>query len=274
MNRFSILTAAILLASTFTLQAANLPPKEQDAKAALEKSPRHGEWVEIAVPGSNTPLKAWVVYPEVKDKAPVLIVIQEIFGMTDWIRSVADQAAAEGFIAIAPDLLSGKGPNGGGTESFADRSAVTRAVGQLDKKMVVAQLNACRDYGMKLPSSNGKTACVGYCWGGGTSFYFATQQPGLSAAAVYYGTPPTKPDMANIKCPVMGFYGGNDNRVTSTVKPTEANMKELGKEYSANIYDGAGHGFLRQQDGQNGANMKAAEDAWPKMIAFLKEHTK
>jgi len=251
-----------------------LPPGEKDAKSILNKSPRHGEWIEIKVTGHQTPLKAWIVYPEVKDKAPVVIVIQEIFGMTDWIRSVADQLAADGFIAIAPDLLSGHGKDGGGTDSFAGRDDVVAAVRDLKTDEVTADLDAARDYGMKLPASNQKTATIGFCWGGGQSFAYAAAQPDLSAAVVYYGAPPVEQQQEKIKAPVLGLYGGNDNRITSTVKPTSDAMKRLGKSYAAHVYDGAGHGFLRARDGSENPNQKAAEQAWPATITFLREHTR
>jgi carboxymethylenebutenolidase len=257
------------------LRAADvLPPGEAEAKARLNSSPRHGEWVDIAVPGSKTPLKSWIVYPEVKEKAPVVIVIHEIFGESDWIRAVADQLAAEGFIAIAPDLLSGHGKDGGGTDSYAGRDDVTKAIRGLKTDEVMADLDAVRAYGMKLPASNGKTACVGFCWGGGQSFAYAAHQPELSAAVVYYGTPPAPEALEKIKAPVLGNYGGNDARVTSTVEPTTTAMAKAKKSYAPHVYAGAGHGFLRAQDGQNGANLKAAQEAWPLTIAFLKGHTK
>ena len=273
----SLMTAILLASSTFAAEPGTpggLPAGEKQAKDILNKSPRHGEWVDITVAGRQAPVRAYVVYPERKDKAPVVIVIQEIFGLTDWIRSVADQLAADGFIAIAPDLLSGHGPNGGGTESFPGRDDVTRAVRELKHDRVMADLNAVRDYGLKLPSASEKTASIGFCWGGGQSFAYAANQPGLDAAVVYYGTPPAPDAMQQIHAPVLGCYGGNDNRITSTVEPTSARMKQLGKSYEPHIYEGAGHGFLRAQDGQNGANMKAAEQAWPTTIQFLQEHTK
>src|SRR4051812_21572302 len=164
----AIAALALCLSSfAFAADQPKLPPGEKEAKARLDASPRHGEWVDIAVAGSDAKLKAFVVYPERKDKAPVVIVIQEIFGLTDWIRSVADQLAAEGFIAVAPDLLSG--PAGKGTDATGDRQAVTKAVSGLDAKLVTTMLNATRDYALKLPSANGKTATIGFCWGGGTS---------------------------------------------------------------------------------------------------------
>lgn len=271
-------TFTLLISSTAMFAAApgtpgGLPPGEKDAKAILEKSPRHGEWIDITVADHKTPLKSYIVYPERADKAPVVIVIHEIFGESDWIRSVADQLAADGFIAIAPDLLSGHGPNGGGTDSLGGRDDVMKAIRELKAPEVMADLNAVRDYGMKLPAASGKTASIGFCWGGGQSFAYAAAQPQLNAAVVYYGTPPSNSAMENIQAPVLGLYGGNDARVTSTVKPTEAEMQKLGKSYSPHVFDGAGHGFLRAQDGQNGANQKAADEAWPATIAFLKERT-
>ena len=253
-------------------KGAALPPAEDAAKARLDASPRHGELVNVDVAGK--PMRLWVVYPERKDKAPVVVVIHEIFGLTDWIRSVADQLAADGFIAVAPDLLSGKGPNGGGTEAFPDRDAAVQAVSGLPRDEVIARLDAVRAYALKLPAANGKSASVGFCWGGGTSFAYAVAQPALDAAVVYYGTAPQDlSTLAAIKAPVLGLYGGSDARVGSTVPPTEAKMRELGKAYEPHTFDGAGHGFLRVQDGQDGANRRAADQAWPMTIAFLHAHT-
>lgn len=252
----------------------NLPPGEQQAKAALEKSPRHGEWVDVKLPSGGTPIRAWVVYPERKDKAGVVIVIHEIFGLSDWIRSVADQLAKEGFIAIAPDFISGLGPNGGGTDSVASRDDVTKLVRGLTPEDATARLNAVRDYALKLPAANGKSATIGFCWGGARSFAYAAAQPGLNAAVVYYGTSPEAPDLAKIKAPVLGLYGADDARVNATVGPAEAEMKKLGKFYEPNTYEGAGHGFLRQQDGRDGANLKATQKAWPRTVAFLRQNLK
>jgi carboxymethylenebutenolidase len=269
------LAVSILLVLVLAMSALSAPPPgEGGAKAALEKSPRHGEWVDVQVAGAEVPVRSYVVYPETKDKAPVVIVIHEIFGLTDWIRSVADQLAADGFIAIAPDLLSGMGPNGGGTEAFASRDDVTKAVRGLDAAKVDAGLNAVRAYGLKLPAANGKVATVGFCWGGGQSFRYATTQPELAAAVVYYGTSPAPEALANVKAPVLGHYGGDDARVNATIDPAKAEMAKLGKTYEPNIYDGAGHGFLRQQDGRDGANKRAAEKAWPKTVEFIRKHAK
>src|SRR4051794_27985010 len=252
---------------------SSLPPAEAAAKGALEKSSRHGEWVKIDVPGHKTPVNSYIVYPERKDKAPVVIVIQEIFGLSDWIRGVADQLAAEGFIAIAPDLLSGHGKDGGGTESYPSRDDVTKAVRDLKAPEVTEDLNAVREYGIKLPAANGKTATIGFCWGGGQSFAYAAAQPELNAAVVYYGTSPSEAEAyKKIKAPVLGNYGGDDARVDQTIEPAKAAMKEAGKTYEPHIYEGAGHGFLRQQDGKNGANLKAAQEAWPRTVKFIKEH--
>ena len=250
-----------------------LPPGEEQAKDALNRSPRHGEWVDIAVTGEAAPIRAFVAYPERRDKAGVVIVIHEIYGLTDWIRGVADQLAEDGFIAIAPDLICGKGPNGGCTDSAASRDDVVKMVRGLTPAEVVARLNAVRDYGSKLPAANGKTAAVGYCWGGSTSFSYATAQPGLNAAVVYYGGSPSDATaLARIAAPVLGLYGGDDARVNATIEPAAAEMRKLGKVYETHIYDGAGHGFLRAQSGRDGANLRATEQAWPATLAFLRKY--
>jgi len=249
-----------------------LPPSEESAKERLEHSPRHAEFASVEVAG--TPVRVWVVHPERRDKAPVVIVIHEIFGLTDWIRGVADQLAAEGFIAVAPDLLSGKGPGGGGTEAYPSRDDATKAVSGLAPEEVITRLNAVRKYAIALPASNGRSATVGFCWGGSASFAYAVAQPGLNAAVVYYGTAPADlSTLASVRAPVLGLYGGNDARVDATIEATKARMKELDKSYEARVFEGAGHGFLRAQSGQDGANRKATERAWPMTISFLRRHT-
>ena len=252
----------------------NLPPSEQQAKAALEKSPRHGEYVDIKLPSGGTPIRAYVVYPERKDKAGVVIVIHEIYGLSDWMRGVADQLARDGFIAIAPDLISGLGPNGGGTDSVPSRDDVVKLVRGITPEDATARLNAVRDYALKIPAANGKFATLGFCWGGGQSFAYAAAQPDLDAAVVFYGTSPEAAALARIKTPVLGHYGGDDARVNATIPPAEAEMKKLGKSYEPHIYEGAGHGFLRAQEDREGANLKATQQAWPRTLAFLRQHLK
>jgi carboxymethylenebutenolidase len=259
------LAAAVCFAG---VARAGLPPGESGAKERLASSPRHGEYVSVDVGG--TPVRTWVVYPERKDKAPVVIVIHEIFGLTDWIRAVADQVAADGFIAVAPDLVSGKGPNGGGTDAFPGRDEVIKVVSGLPRSEVDTRLNAVRAYALALPAANGKSATVGFCWGGASSFAYAAAQPALNAAVVYYGVAPS--DLSSVKAPVLGLYGENDARVNATLEATEAKMKEPGKTYEKHVFAGAGHGFLRAQD--EAANRKAAEEAWTKTIAFLRERTR
>lgn len=249
-----------------------IPPGEAGAKAALTSSPRHHEWVDIAVPGKEARVAAFVAYPERKDKAPVVIIIFEIYGLTDWIRSVADRLAAEGFIAIAPDFLSGMGPGGGGTDKFENRDDVVKAVRGLTAADVVASVNAVRVYGRGLPAATEKFATIGFCWGGGQSFHYATEQRDLDAAVVYYGRSPEQDALQKIHAPVLGLYGGDDARVNATVGHAEATMKDLGKTFITHTYPGAGHGFLRAQDGRDGANLAAAEKAWPATIGFLKRH--
>ncbi|HBL28009.1 MAG TPA: carboxymethylenebutenolidase [Acidobacteria bacterium] len=249
----------------------DLPPSEAQAKEALEASPRHGEYVDVPLPGGGS-VRAWVVYPERKDKAGVVIVIHEIFGLSPWLRGVADQLARDGFIAVAPDLITGLGPGGGGTESVASRDEVVQLVRGLTPEISIQRLNAVRDFALKIPAANGKTATVGFCWGGSRSFAFAAAQPDLNAAVVYYGGSPEAPDLAKIKAPVLGLYGADDARVTATIPPAEAEMKRLGKTFEPHLYEAAGHGFLRAQEDRDGANLKATQQAWPRMLAFLREH--
>jgi carboxymethylenebutenolidase len=227
--------------------------------------------MDVAVPGMDKALRTWVVYPERKDKAGVVIVIHEIFGLTDWIRSVADQLAADGFIAVAPDFLSGRGPGGGGTESVPVRDDVVKLVRELTPAEVDARLNAVRAKAIALPAANGKSATLGFCWGGARSFAYASAQPALDAAVVFYGSSPDAPALASVKAPVLGLYGGDDARVNATVPPAQAEMARLGRTFEANTYEGAGHGFLRQQEGRDGANLKASQRAWPRVVDFLKE---
>jgi carboxymethylenebutenolidase len=258
---------------TTSPEEKTLPPSEDNAHAALEKSPRHGEYVDIKLPGSQTSIKTWVVYPERKEKAPVVLVIHEIFGLSEWIRSVADQLAKDGFIGVAPDLISGKGPGGGNSDSVSTRDELIKMVRGLTPDETVARLNAVYDYALRIPAGNKTIATIGFCWGGATSFLYATRQPGLSAAVVYYGTSPETASLAGIKAPVLGLYGENDARVNSTIDAAASEMKKLGKTYPVEIFKGAGHAFLRAQSGQDGANLKAAELAWPQMLAFLHKYT-
>ena len=253
------------------MQHGGMPVLNDDwPKAILDKSPRHQEWVSIKY-GSRT-VKAFIVYPEIKDKAPVVLVIHEIFGLSNWARSMADDLAAAGYIAIAPDLLSGFGPNGGGSDQFADQDARVKAVSGLDSAVVTSDLDATADYGIKLPASNGKLAVVGFCWGGSKSFAFATHRKDLSAAFVFYGTGPDAPEIASIHAPVYGFYAGNDARVGATIPATSEAMKAAGKKYEPVTYDGAGHGFMRAGEAPDASpeNKKAREEGLKRLTALLK----
>lgn len=253
--------------------AEQIPPDEPGAPARLNSTPRHGEWVDVALPGSTTPIRTWVVYPERRDNAPVVIVIQEIYGLSDWIRGVADQLAADGFIALAPDFLSGMGPGGGGTAAYATRDDVVAGVRALTPAESMRRLDAVFAYAKTIPSASGRIGVVGYCWGGGTSFAYAVHQPDLGAAVVYYGTSPS--DVAayrGIRAPVLGLYGEDDQRVNATIQPARDAMGPLGKSYEVEIYAGAGHGFLRAQADREGANMRATQQAWPRTLAFFREH--
>jgi len=247
------------------------------AARALKESPRHGEWADIKM-ADGTILKSWVVFPERSTKAGVVLVIHDIRGMSDTARAVGDQLAQDGFIAIVPDFLSGKGPDGGGSDSLGAK--VGETIRSLTPADVNARLDAAREYGRKLPASNGKTGVVGFCWGGARTFGYAAAQPALNAAVVYYGDAPGASDgtieaqLATVKAPVLGLYAGNDARINTTVPPTEAAMKKLGRSYAVHTYDGAGHGFMGNQAGAGGANLKAAQAAWPVTVQFFTKNLK
>jgi carboxymethylenebutenolidase len=294
---------AALVAASGVLLAT--PAKAQDwAKAALAKSSRHGEYVVIPE-ASGRKLQAFVVYPEVKDKAPVVVLIHEIFGESDWFKEMADELAGAGYIVIAPDLLSGYGPapagamkdmpgmgsddhshmsmpmggggaafvpmSPGGTSAFPDQQAVVKGVTSLPDAEVLADLDAASDYGKKLPSANGKLYVAGFCWGGGKSFLYATHRKDLSAAFVFYGPPPPVDAMANITAPVYGFYAGNDARISATIPQTVTDMKAAGKTYDPVTYDGAGHGFMRAGEAPdaNAANVAARQAGFARMVKLL-----
>jgi carboxymethylenebutenolidase len=264
MKRVPMLVFAILFAAPFAYA--------QDwAVKSLEKSPRHREWVSIK--HGDRAVETFITYPESKNKTPVVLVIHEIFGMTDWVQDLADQVAAAGYIAVAPDLLSGMGPNGGRTTSFAP-NAVIEAISKLNPDQITADLNAVADYAKKLPASNGKLFVAGFCWGGGQSFRFATNRSDLAAAFVFYGPPPDKDAMARINAPVYAFYAGNDERIGATVPDTITDMKALGKTYEPVTYEGAGHGFMRAGEDPAGtpANKKARDDAWARWKTLLAKY--
>ena len=245
-----------------------LPADAAGARARLAASPRHSEWVMI--PAGTDSVRAWVVYPERKNKAPVIVVVHEIFGLSPWIRAVADQFAADGFIAIAPDLLTMKNlPNP--TDSVPSDLA-TAAIRTLDKADVQRYLDASARYAMALPSALPKYGVVGFCWGGNISFEHAVHSPTLGASVVYYGPSPATETLASVKAPVLGLYGGADARVGATIPPADSAMKAMKKTYTHSSYEGAGHGFLRQQSGQNGANLTATQQAWPATISWFRRY--
>jgi carboxymethylenebutenolidase len=283
MRKTLLLLAVALLAS--------INASAQDwAKARLGQSPRHQEWVTIKQGTRN--VQCFVVYPEVKDKAPVVLIIHEIFGLSDWAKSLADQVAEAGCIAVAPDLLSGLAPGGGGTAEFPDQGAATKAVSMLPADQVTADLNAVADYALQIPSANGQLLVTGYCWGGGKSFQFASERHDLKAAFVFYGPAPKAEALARINCPVYGFYAQNDSRISTAIPATAGLMQAAGKTYAPVVYAGAGHGFMRAGDAPPPAapaadaddaekqkyqralvayraNKKARDDAWARWTALL-----
>jgi carboxymethylenebutenolidase len=247
------------------------------ARQRLAKSSRHQEWVKIKyTPAGGTAereVSAFIVYPEVNNKATVVVVIHEIFGMSDWVQSLTDQLAEAGYLAIAPDLLSGMGSRGGGTSEIATggANAIGTAIRDLPENQITSDLNAVANYVSKLPAANGKLVAAGFCWGGSQAFRYATNNSALKAAFVFYGSPPLTGQPPNlpvdtvalgkIAAPVYGFYAGNDARINATLPATIEVMKDLKKKYEPVTYEGAGHGFMRAGDAPEPVAPTAKGDA-------------
>src|SRR6202790_3716814 len=261
MKRISLISLLILCTS-------QIASAQDWARATLEKSSRHREWVTVKHDGRS--VETFVVYPESTGKTPVVLIIHEIFGLTDWVQDLADEVAAAGYIAVAPDLLSGVGPNGGRSSDFAEGKTM-EAVSHLNPDQVTADLIAAADYALKIPASNGKLFVGGFCWGGGQTFRFATNRGDLAAAFVFYGPPPEKDAMARIQAPVYGFYARDDARIGATLPDAIQNMKAAGKTFEPVTYEGAGHGFMRAGEAPDAsdANRKARTEAWARWKALL-----
>ena len=258
----------ILLGFLLVLLAQSIRAQEfkDFGKDRSNNSPRHADWVDLKS-GDRT-IKAFVVYPERKDKAPAVLVIQEIFGLTDWLRSLCDELAENEVIAIAPDLLGG--------QKYEDGDAAGKATHALPKEQVISDLNAAADYALKIPACDGTLAVCGFCWGGGWTFIYANVNPKLQAAYSFYGPAPDDPSkLAKIACPVYGFYGENDERVNATIPKAEELMRAGGKKYEPVIYKGAGHGFMRSGEPANPnvreGDKKARDEAWARWKALLRQ---
>jgi carboxymethylenebutenolidase len=252
-------------------QGAGIAAGATEVAARLAASPRHAEWAMIPLaPGSTDSIAAFVVYPERRDNAPVVVVIHEIFGLSSWVRGVADQLAADGFIAIAPDLLSIE--RGGATTDSMAHADARAMIGRVTPDKMNAMVAAVGQYGMNLPAARKVYGVVGYCWGGSASFNHAIfGAPGLKAAVVYYGSSPEAAEIAKVKIPVLGLYGENDQRVNATIARADSTMKAIGGTFEQHIYAGARHGFLRQQDTPP-ENAEAARQAWPATVAWFRQH--
>jgi carboxymethylenebutenolidase len=260
-----IAVVCILFLFTVSIAVAEVSTKDR-----LENSPRHQEWIDIQ--SGKHSVHAFVVYPQTANQATIVILIHENKGLTDWVRSVADQIAEQGYIAVAPDLLSGMGPKGGNTDAFADSDAATQAIYRLSPSEVSKDLSAVADAALKLKGSNGKLTVAGFCWGGGQSFRFATERSDLKAAFVFYGTfDYSRETLQKISCPVYGFYGGSDARIAATLPDTKSLMHELHKKFEAETYEGAEHAFMRKGSDSDAseANKKAHDAAWSRWLQIL-----
>jgi carboxymethylenebutenolidase len=271
-STWKLLIPAVVVVSLVTagLAGAAQPPAREPPKE--KQSPRHQEWASIKY--DNRTVECFVVYPQATDTRPAVIIIHENMGLTDWVRELADQVAEAGYIAIAPDLLSGMAPNGGRTKDFAGAQAATEAIYKLPGHQVMADLNKVFDYARNLKAWNGKLAVAGFCWGGSQAFKFATVRHDLLAAYVFYGAATTDlNELKQITCPVYGFYAGDDARVTSTVPETEKQMKEAGKTFEPKTYPKAAHAFMRlgETAKPGDPNRIARDEAWKRWMELLKK---
>jgi len=259
----TVIAAFALLLAACTTTTATAP-----AGSRLETTPRHDEWVDV---GS---VRTYVVYPQRSTKAPAIVVIHENRGLTDWVRTVADRLAEEGYIAVAPDLLSGMAPGGGNTKDFPSEDAAREAIGKLDRAKVIENLRAVVEYARAIPAANGTVSVGGFCWGGSRTWDVASNVDGIRHAYPFYGTgPQDAAGVAGIEAPVYGFYGGDDARVNATIDKTAELMKAAGKTYEPVIYEGAGHAFMRlgELPDATPANKKAHDEAWARWLGLLRK---
>ena len=265
-----------------------LPPSNNAAAARLAASPRHGEWVKLAwEPGSADSLMAWIVYPSTSNaRTPVVVVVHEIFGLSTWVRGVADQVAADGFIAIAPDLVS-RVRGGPSTTELSGDSARKLIAGVSTAERNRGIIASAR-YAMSQPSAAPRYAVIGYCWGGSTVWAHAVNggTTGYSGGVAYYGLPymdgavPNRDSLAKITKPLMLLSGSKDARIGAAMPAVDSTMKALGKSYLGINYQGAIHGFLRAQndpkpqrdEAEEQANLTATKDAWPRTLEFLRRN--
>lgn len=266
--------------------AVGLPASANNAAARLAASGRHSEWVKIAwEPGSADSLMVWVVHPTTSQaRTPVVVVVHEIFGLSRWVRGVADQVAAEGFIAVAPDLVS-RVRGGPSTVELSSDSA-RRLIAGVNSAERNRGVVAVARYAMALPSAAPRYAVIGYCWGGQTVFMHATHggTTGFAGGVAFYGLPymagaaPNADSLAKIRTPVMLLNGTKDARIAAAMPALDSTMKALGKAYTGVNYEGAVHGFLRAQDDpkavrdqvEEAANLAATKDGWPRTVEFLR----
>jgi carboxymethylenebutenolidase len=263
-----LLLLALLSAACASQQTPTSPQTSADR---LESTPRHNEWVQVR--NGDRVVQTYVAYPQISTKAPVVLVIHENRGLTDFERGVADRLAENGYIAVAPDMLSGMAPNGGRASDFPTMDAAREAIGKLPPAQVMSDLNAVADYALKIPAGNGKLSVGGFCWGGARTWMFANQRASLTAAYPFYGTgPQDEAGIAGITAPVYGFYGGNDARVNATIPRSQELMNAAGKKFEPVIYEGAGHAFMRlgQMADATPENRKAYEQAWERWLSLLR----
>lgn len=260
---------------TMAPEPAAIPAAAESAGQRLQASTRHGEWASIPAGGSDT-VRAWVVYPERRDRAPVVVVIHEIFGLTTWVRAVADQLAAHGFIAVAPDLLSGKRlpmPPDSLWSAPGGLDSAIAVISGLDHAEVLRRVTAAGRYGTGLPAARDRWGVMGFCWGGSMTLAAAARVPSLGAAVSFYGgVTPDQVDLRGVRAPTLALLAEEDARVNLTIRYADSSYRAAGVPFEQHTFPGAGHGFLRAQQAHDGANLAASKAAWRQAVKWLERH--
>jgi carboxymethylenebutenolidase len=223
------------------------------------------EYVKYA--GETGEIRANFVRPKGDAKLPGVLVIHENRGLNAHIEDVTRRFALEGFLAMAPDALS---PLGGTPE---DSEKAPALLGQLDKEKTTKNFLAAVKYLKTHPLSNGKVGVVGFCWGGAMANQVAVHSPDVVAAVPYYGAVPAPEDVPKIKASLLLHYAGIDERINAGIPAFEEALKKASVNYKIYMYEGAQHAF-NNDTAPTRYNKDAAQLAWQRTIAFLKEKLK
>jgi carboxymethylenebutenolidase len=255
------LAAGKLLVDAFTPMASHAAQVEPNDPGLTSSEIKYAST-------DGTAISAYITRPKGNEAHPAVLVVHEWDGIKEQIRDVARKLARAGYVALAPDLLS----RYGGTSSFSTEEAAIAAGRKLDDDVITKDLTGGVNYlkGQSFVRAN-RIGVIGFCWGGGKALLFTTRSKDLSASVIYYGSNPSNlEDVKNISAPVLGQYGGADERITSAVPKLDDAMKKYGKSFEYKVYPGAPHAF--NSDGSPSYREEAAKEAWGRTLQFFKTH--